>query len=106
MQTVGADQATVASRQMEMLDRAVRDANEEQTKRTAERQAEAYARLVFSQRANKFIALWEDFAARVNEHQTVDVKLAKKLSKAFHDLETSDGWPARAVSSNAGEGAK
>jgi hypothetical protein len=94
---VGVDQATLASRQMEMLGRAVRDANEERTRRTAEKQAEAYERLVFWQKANKFVTLWEDFAARVNEHQTVDAKLAKKLSKAFHDLETSDGWPVRVL---------
>ena len=82
---------------MELLNRAVLDANEERAQHTAEKQAEAYARLVFSQKANKFVALWEDFAARVNEHQTVDVKLAKKLSKAFHELETSDGWPVRVL---------
>ena len=100
---VGADQATLAFRQMELITRAARDANDEQARHTAEKQAEAYERLVFWQKANKFVALWEDFAARVNDHQTVDAKLAKKLSKAFHDLETSDGWPVRVLPANASE---
>lgn len=103
---VGADHATAAFREMELLGRAVQNANEEHVRRTAEKQAEAYERLVFWQKANRFVALWEDFAARVNEHQTVDAKLAKKLSKAFHDLETSDGWPARMLPSNANENSK
>jgi hypothetical protein len=42
-----------------------------------------------------------DFASRLNENQTVDVKLARKLSKAFHELETSNGWPVKLESLNA-----
>jgi hypothetical protein len=35
--------------------------------------------------------------SRLNEKQTFDVKLAKKVAKAFHELESSDGWPVREV---------
>jgi hypothetical protein len=37
----------------------------------------------------------------LNDKQTFDAKLALKLSKAFHELEMSDGWPIRAVASNS-----
>jgi hypothetical protein len=98
--SVASDPASVAFRQMELFTRSVREANEDRARHTSEKRAEQYARLQFWQKANKFVALWEDFAARINENQTVDAKLAKRLSKAFHELESSDGWPVRTISAN------
>ncbi len=80
---------------MEIYSRMVHQQNAEEAKQTkANREAEI-ARRQFWDKANQFVALWGDFAKRLNEKQTFDVKLAKKLSKAFHELETSDGWPTR-----------
>ena len=44
-------------------------------------------------KANKFALLWAQFTAGVNTGQTFDTKLAKKLEKAFSDLQKAQGWP-------------
>ena len=44
-------------------------------------------------KANKFALLWAQFSAQTNAGQTFDVKLAKKLEKAFNDLRNAKGWP-------------
>jgi hypothetical protein len=92
---MGADPITLASRQMEFLTRSVRAGREDEVRRAAATRSEEFARTQFLAKANNFVALWTDFASRLNEKQTFDVKLAKKLSKAFHELETSDGWLVR-----------
>jgi len=97
----GSDPVSIAFRQMEIFERTVKDANEEQAHHTAEKRAAEEARLEFREKANKFVALWEDFVMHLNDKQTFDAKLALKLSKAFHELEMSDGWPIRAVASNS-----
>lgn len=94
---IGLDAPSLAFRQMEILERAAKEANEERAHHTAEKRAEQEAQLEFREKANKFVALWEDFVAHLNDKQTFDAKLAVKLSKAFHELEVSDGWPVRAV---------
>jgi hypothetical protein len=48
----------------------------------------------FYSKARHFVQLWQAFARELNEKKTVNAKLAKQISKAFHDLEKSDGWPA------------
>ena len=45
-------------------------------------------------KANKFALLWAQFVVEENGKHTVDVKLAKKLEKAFSDLQKAPGWPA------------
>jgi septal ring factor EnvC (AmiA/AmiB activator) len=45
-------------------------------------------------KANKFALLWAQFTAEVNARHTFNVKLARKLEKAFNDLEKAQGWPA------------
>ncbi len=80
---------------MEFFVRSVQQANEEKARHTAEKQAEQSARLQFQEKAKKFVALWGDLVSRLNEKQTFDAKLAKKVSRAFHELESSEGWPAR-----------
>src|SRR5258708_4110368 len=46
-------------------------------------------------KANKFALLWVQFTAEENAGHTFDVKLAKKLEKAFNDLKEAHGWPAK-----------
>jgi hypothetical protein len=48
----------------------------------------------FYLKAQRFVTLWRKFAVDLDGQKTVNMKLAKQLSKAFHDLEKSDGWPA------------
>jgi len=48
----------------------------------------------FYLKARHFVDLWRAFAAELNEKKTVNIKLAKQISKAFHEMEKSDGWPA------------
>ena len=47
----------------------------------------------FYAKAQRFVTLWQKFAADLNNQRTFDAKLAKQVSKAFHDLEKSEGWP-------------
>jgi hypothetical protein len=47
----------------------------------------------FYSKAKHFVDLWEALAAELNGKKTFNAKLAKQVSKAFHDLEKSDGWP-------------
>jgi hypothetical protein len=59
----------------------------------ARREAEAKLREFYA-KAQRFVALWKKFTDGMNDQKTFNVKLAKEVSKAFHDLEKSDGWPA------------
>ncbi len=90
---IGSDAASAAFRQMEIFERTVKEASQEQINHTAENRAAQYERQQFLLKANHFVTLWQTFVTEVNEKQTFDAKLARKLSKAFHELETSDGWP-------------
>jgi hypothetical protein len=54
---------------------------------------ESVAAQEFYTKAKQFVDLWEMFAAELNHKKTFNAKLAKQISKAFHDLEKSDGWP-------------
>ncbi len=46
-------------------------------------------------KANKFALLWAQFSAQANARHTFDAKLAKKLEKAFSDLQKAEGWPGK-----------
>lgn len=63
-------------------------------KKRVEAAKESEAAQEFYAKATQFVALWEAFAAQLNEKKTFNAKLAKQVSKAFHDLEKSDGWVA------------
>jgi hypothetical protein len=54
-----------------------------------------YERRLFRDRAKHFVDLWTKMTQQMNEQNVVDVKLARKLSSAFHDLEKSSAWPVR-----------
>lgn len=67
-------------------------ADERQT--AAGQAAEArYQRVLFYGKAKHFVDLWGKLTREL-ERNTVDVKLARQVSDAFHDLEKTEGWPA------------
>jgi hypothetical protein len=43
----------------------------------------------------EFIASWTALVCEYNKKGTFNVKKAKEVSKAFHDLEKSGGWPKK-----------
>jgi hypothetical protein len=47
----------------------------------------------FLAKTDKFVELWTALAHEYQEKGTFNVKKAKQVSKAFHDLEKSEGWP-------------
>jgi hypothetical protein len=47
----------------------------------------------FYSKARRFVDLWQAFAKEMNGNKTFNAKLAKQVSKAFHDMEGTDGWP-------------
>ncbi len=47
----------------------------------------------FWMKTEKFIASWTALAHEFNEKGAFNMKMAKEVSKAFHDLEKSEGWP-------------
>jgi hypothetical protein len=91
----GGDPAAMAKWQMEVFRQSVEDHDDETLRRAANARQEEIARVQFMAKANNFVRLWGDFVHRLNDQQTFDAKLAKKISKAFHELETSEGWPLR-----------
>ena len=88
-------QDTIQKLQRAILENSLSNGASVDIKKENEKKAEAFARQQFLERANKFVALWTEFAHKANDKQIFDVKLAKQLTKAFHDLEKSDGWPIR-----------
>ena len=59
----------------------------------AERRQEQDRERQFLEKANTFVRMWTAFAKEYNEKKTFNVKAAKKLTRAFHELETSNAWP-------------
>jgi hypothetical protein len=59
----------------------------------AQRETDAKFREFYS-KAQHFVTLWKELTVAMNDQKTFNVKLAKQVSKAFHELEKSDGWPA------------
>ena len=47
----------------------------------------------FWMKTQKFIESWTALAREYNDKGTFNVKKAQQVSKAFHDLEKSEGWP-------------
>jgi len=47
----------------------------------------------FLAKTDKFVELWTALAHEYQEKGMFNVKKAKQVSKAFHDLEKSEGWP-------------
>jgi hypothetical protein len=47
----------------------------------------------FLLKAQKFIQKWHVLVREYNQKGGFNMKKAKEVSKAFHDLEKSEGWP-------------
>src|ERR1700760_4340934 len=45
----------------------------------------------FIEKVNRFVELWTSFATEYNEQRVFNIRSAKEISKAFHDLEGSEG---------------
>lgn len=52
-----------------------------------------YRERQFIARMNRFVLVWSRFVAAYNDRNTFDLKSAKELSKAFHELENGGNWP-------------
>lgn len=60
-------------------------------------QPEQYEERQFIQKANSFVRIWTEFTKEYNEKKTFNAKLASKLTRAFHELETSSSWPRAGI---------
>ncbi len=61
----------------------------------AEEEAAArYQRSILYDKAKHFVQLWTQLVDGM-DHNTANPKLAKKVAQAFHELEKTEGWPAR-----------
>jgi hypothetical protein len=65
---------------------------ETQASNAAARREAEYEQHIFFSKAQRFVALWHSLTEEMNERKTFNVKLARQVSKAFHDLEKTDGW--------------
>ena len=59
----------------------------------ARRREAEYKERQFLLKAKKIVQSWSTFAREYNEKGTFNLKTAKEVSKAFHDLEKDEGWP-------------
>jgi len=59
----------------------------------AKRREAQYRESQFVNKVDKFVGTWSRFARLYNERKAFDIKTAKELSKAFHELERSGDWP-------------
>jgi hypothetical protein len=74
--------------EMEQRDSAASWAQQE----VMERRATEYHRLEFERRVNKVAAIWNRLFEDYQRGHVLNIKGARALSKAFHDLELF-GWP-------------
>jgi hypothetical protein len=59
----------------------------------AKRKEAEFKERQFLLKAKKLVQSWSTFAREYNEKGTFNLKTAKEVSKAFHDLEKDEGWP-------------
>lgn len=64
------------------------------------RRAAQYSEQQFIRKANNFTRIWGAFIRDYNEKKAVNIRITREASKAFHDLERSDGWPGTSVRSD------
>ena len=82
-----------ASFQHELMLRAMEERPSQVEREIAERKYAQYLERQFVAKMNRFIALWKALAEDYNAKSAFNVKLAKEVAKAFHDLESGEGWP-------------
>ena len=58
----------------------------------ARRRAAQYSEQQFIQKANAFTRVWSAFIVEYNQKKAFNVRIGKEATKAFHDLERSEGW--------------
>jgi hypothetical protein len=68
------------------------DTPTEVERQLAEHKAAQQKEQQFWMKTEKFITSWTALAREYNDKGTFNVKRAKEVSKAFHDLEKSEGW--------------
>jgi hypothetical protein len=77
-------------------DQAQRDLLEPQSQpdpsESEERQHARYLESQFLKKAKRFAEAWNGFVNEYKNKRAFDVKKAKDVSKAFHELEKSEGW--------------
>ena len=61
----------------------------------AKRREAEYKERQFLLKAKKLVQSWSTFAREYNEKGTFNLKTAREVSKAFHDLEKDEGWPKK-----------
>ena len=59
----------------------------------ARRQRAQYLEWQFITKMNRFVALWSALVREYNEKRVFNIKIAAEISKAFREIETSEGWP-------------
>jgi len=73
--------------------KSILEANPGDEGQIAARKQAQYKERQFWQKANKVADLWTAFVLEFNEKGTFNVKKAREVSKAFHELEKTEGWP-------------
>jgi hypothetical protein len=81
------------SLQHELILRAMEQRASQVEKEIAERRYAQYLERQFVAKMNRFVTLWKALAEDYNAKSAFNVKLAKEVAKAFHDLENGEGWP-------------
>jgi hypothetical protein len=79
--------------QHELMVRAMEERASQVEKEIAERRYAQYLERQFVAKMNRFILLWKALAEDYNVKSAFNVKLAREVAKAFHDLENGEGWP-------------
>jgi hypothetical protein len=51
-----------------------------------------YLEMQFVARVNRFTELWSAMVQDYNEKRVFNFKIAAEVTKAFHEIESSDGW--------------
>lgn len=75
--------------------RSALDGSADARQQASEKADADFERRLFYERAKHFVDLWTKMTKQMNNQNVVDVKLARKVSNAFHDLEKSNAWPVR-----------
>lgn len=58
----------------------------------AKRNEAQYRERQFTQKVDRFVRAWGEFV-RAYDKRAFDYKVARKVSKAFHEIESSGYWP-------------
>jgi hypothetical protein len=69
------------------------DGSAEAKAAAAERRDASFRKRQFMEKVSHFVAKWEQFANEYNHKGAFNIKSARDISKAFHELEHTEGWP-------------